>query len=91
MTITSGALTGSDPALQERGDHFRLLYESALAFDPALDLDSLLPVVLERFRTLIRAEHAAIWLPEGDTLTCRLSAEELEQRIAPGQLFPGGN
>ena len=74
MTITSGALTGSDPTLQERSDHFRLLYDTALAFDPSLDLDSLLPVVLERFRTLFRADHAALWLQDGGALTCRLRA-----------------
>ena len=74
MTITSGALTGSDPALQERDGHFRLLYESALAFDPALELDSLLPIVLERFQSLLHADHAALWLQDRGTLTCRLTA-----------------
>ena len=74
MTITSGALAGSDPALQERGEHFRLLYESALALDPALDLDALLPVVLERVRALLRADHASIWLPDDGALMRRLAS-----------------
>ena len=74
MTITSGALTGSDPALQERDGHFRLLYETVLAFDPALELDSLLPVVLERFQSLLHADHAALWLQDRGTLACRLTA-----------------
>jgi GAF domain-containing protein/multidrug resistance efflux pump len=73
VTITSGALTGSDAAPRERSEHLRLLYESALAFGQSLDLDALLPLVLLRFRALLRADDAAIWLADGAVLRCRLT------------------
>jgi hypothetical protein len=73
VTLTSGAVSGSDAALGERSQHPRLLYESALAFSQTLDLDTLLPLVLLRFRALLRADGAAIWLAEDGVLRCRLS------------------
>ena len=74
MTLTSAALTGPDAAPLERGEHFRLLYEAALAFDHPGGPDKLAGVVLGRVVSLLRADGGALWLAAGPVLRCAASA-----------------
>ena len=62
MTVTSSAASGPDAAPRERGEHYRLLYECALAFAEPADLDGLLRAVVERGCTLLMAVDAALWV-----------------------------
>jgi len=73
VTITSGALTGSDAALRERAEHYRLLYESALAFDRSPDLAALAGAVLDRTALLVHPGAAVLWLADGPLLRCLAS------------------
>ena len=71
MTLTSGALSGSDAAPRERGEHYRLLYECAVALDRPLALDALAGLVLERAASLLQADSGAVWIADGHALICR--------------------
>lgn len=76
MTVTSAASSGSDAAPRERGEHYRLLYECALAFATPSDLDSLLQAVVERCCTLLRADDGGLWLVDGGTLQLRAATAD---------------
>ena len=76
MTVISAATTGPDAAPRERGEHYRLLYECALAFAAAPDLDSLLQAVVERCCTLLRANDGGLWLVDGGTLQLRAATAD---------------
>ncbi len=78
MTVTSAATTGPDAAPRERGDHHRLLYECALAFAQAADLDALLQAVVERCCALLRADDAGLWLVDGGALELRAATRDGE-------------
>jgi len=76
VTATSAATTGPDAAPRERGEHYRLLYECALAFAAPSDLDALLQVVVERSCTLLRADDGGLWLVDGGTLQLRAATAD---------------
>ena len=76
MTVTSAASTGPDAAPRERGEHYRLLYECALAFAAPSDLNALLQVVVERCCTLLRADDGGLWLVDGGTLQLRAATAD---------------
>ena len=76
VTVTSAATSGPDAAPRERGEHYRLLYECALAFAAPSDLDSLLQAVVERCCTLLRADDGGLWLVDGETLQLRAATAD---------------
>ena len=76
MTVTSSAAPGPDAAPPERGDHYRLLYECALAFAEPADLDELLRAVVERCCALLRADDAGLWLARGGVLELRAATAD---------------
>ena len=76
MTVTSSAASGPDAAPRERGEHYRLLYECALAFAEPADLDGLLRAVVERCCTLLRAEDAGLWLAHDGVLELRAATAD---------------
>ncbi len=76
MTVTSSATSGPDAAPREPGEHYRLLYECALAFAEPADLDGLLRAVVERCCTLLKAEDAALWLAHDGVLELRAATAD---------------
>jgi GAF domain-containing protein/multidrug resistance efflux pump len=56
-----------------REDHLRSLIRVSQEFNSTLDIDALLPQVLDLVMETVAAEGGSLWLLEGETLRCHLA------------------
>jgi len=82
------ALPGADAGpLDGLGEaHLRTLIGLSQEFNATLDLDELLPRILNSTLSLLGAEMGSIWALEGDTLRCLMSAGEVGQALVGVEL-----
>ena len=57
--------------------HMRTLLRVSQEFNSTLDLETLLPRILEETLGLLGAEMGSIWVLEGEALRCLISAGEI--------------
>ncbi len=76
----AGPLEGLDEA------HLRTLIGLSQEFNASLDLEELLPNILAQTLELLHAEMGAIWVLEGESLRCLMSAGEVGGALAGVEL-----
>jgi GAF domain-containing protein/multidrug resistance efflux pump len=87
------ALATLDPAaggLAHLGaDHLRLLIRVSQELNSTLDIDALLPQVIDLVMETTRAEGGSLWLLEGETLRCLVARGSVAE-VLPGVELPLG-
>lgn len=89
------SILGVDERTQERealrvaDEHLRTLLRLSQEFNATLDLDELLPRILELVLGTLNAEAGAIWLLEEDALRCLVSAGHVAEVLTGVELPPG--
>jgi len=82
--------TAAPPCLQLLGEeHLRRLLHLSQEFNSTIDLDALLPRVLDLVLDTVEAEAGSLWLLEGEILRCQL-ARGATAEVLPGLELPLG-
>jgi GAF domain-containing protein len=74
--------TASLEHLRQEVDRLHELHAAAVELSASLDLDELLPLVLERMRAAVAAQAGTLWVAEGDGMfRCRAGLGEVGDRL----------
>ena len=76
----------TDALVELDGAHLRTLIRLSQSFNATLDLDDLLPNILNETLELLGAEMGSIWVLEGESLRCLMSAGEAGDRLVGVEL-----
>src|SRR3954447_22500822 len=86
MPEVLSAPSASLEELRQEVERLHLLRAAGLELGASLDLDTLLPLVLERFRSSVGAGAGTVWLADGaGMLRCRSGAGEIGSRLLGAQ------
>jgi GAF domain-containing protein len=82
MPDVLSAPTASIEHLRQEVDRLHELHAAAVELSASLELDELLPLVLERMRSAVAAHAGTLWVAEGDGMfRCRAGLGEVGDRL----------